>query len=324
MLSRDASRLPFLASPNRAVRVRSGEATSPQQHHCLIAGFATGSIARPYDKTRAQTSGWAPYASVCPRSSRRLAKCAAYTVGFWSRHGQFALRSFSVRPSVLRGGSDAMPPTQQMQAAEDKAITDEEEDDNGDDEPPSRIVFVLVSGLLAACVTAMSMVAQRGASITTFLTLRQELMVLSMSSLLAGYHICAWLALFARSQMESAQADTTAAIFMQGVVKYGSLAVAATCLLGSLGVNINGLTAALASSGIAIGLASQRVLENLAAGIMLMVFRNFQVGDIVQVSGKMGVVCKITLIATRIDTFSNVRMSIPNKDIFSQAENVLV
>jgi len=159
-------------------------------------------------------------------------------------------------------------------------------------------------------------VVQRGASITAYLTLRQELMILSMSSLLAGYNICAWLALFARSRMESAQADTTAAIFMQGVVKYGSLAVAATCLLGSLGVNINGLTAALASSGIAIGLASQRVLENLAAGVMLMVFRNFQVGDIVQVSGKMGVVCKITLIATRIDTFSNVRMSIPNKDIF--------
>jgi len=41
-----------------------------------------------------------------------------------------------------------------------------------------------------------------------------------------------------------------------------------------------------------------------------------QVGDIVQVSGKLGVVCKITLLATRIDTFSNVRMSIPNKDIF--------
>ena len=204
----------------------------------------------------------------------------------------------------------------QTQTAEVKASTEEDDDEDEDDEPPSQLVFVLVSGLLAACVTAMSMVVQRGASITHFLTVRQELMILSMSSLLAGYNICAWLALFARSRMESAQADTTAAIFMQGVVKYGSLAVAATCLLGSLGVNINGLTAALASSGIAIGLASQRVLENLAAGVMLMVFRNFQVGDIVQVSGKMGVVCKITLIATRIDTFSNVRMSIPNKDIF--------
>jgi len=116
--------------------------------------------------------------------------------------------------------------------------------------------------------------------------------------------------------MESAQADTTAAIFMQSAVKYGSLSIAMTCLLGSFGFNINGLTAALTSMGLAIGLASQRVLENLAAGIMLMVFRNFQVGDIVQVSGKLGVVCKITLLATRIDTFSNVRMSIPNKDIF--------
>ena len=65
-----------------------------------------------------------------------------------------------------------------------------------------------------------------------------------------------------------------------------------------------------------VGLASQRVLENLAAGIMLMVFRSFQVGDVVQIAGKRGVVCKITLLATRIDTFSNVRMSIPNKDIF--------
>ena len=201
------------------------------------------------------------------------------------------------------------------------ANTDSDEDDE-EEEPPSTLVFVAVSGLLAACVTAMSMVAQRGHSITSILSIRQELMFLSMFSLLAGYNVCSWLSLFARSRMESAQADTTAAIFMQGVVKYGSLAVAVTCLLGSLGVNINGLTAALASSGIAVGLASQRVLENIAAGVMLMVFRNFEVGDIVQVAGKMGVVCKITLIATRIDTFSNVRLSIPNKDIFgSVVEN---
>ena len=315
VLSRDASRVAFLAAPNRASLVRHGAATA-QRTHCLVAGFATSPAARAPDTDRVQTAGWAPNTPVGPGPARRLDKCAAYTVGFWRRHGAFALRSFGMRSSILRGGSDAMPPPEQVQAAEVKASADEEEDDESNEQPPSQLVFVLVSGLLAACVTAMSMVAQRGASITTFLTLRQELMILSMSSLLAGYNICAWLALFARSRMEIAQADTTAAIFMQGVVKYGSLAVAATCLLGSLGVNINGLTAALASSGIAIGLASQRVLENLAAGIMLMVFRSFQVGDIVQVSGKMGVVCKITLIATRIDTFSNVRMSIPNKDIF--------
>ena len=239
------------------------------------------------------------------RSSMRRALCVAATRQF---------RSTACVPA------NKQRPTHQVEPA---AKDDQEEDHHDEhEEPPSRFKLAIVSGLLTMCVTALSMVSQRGASITAFLTLRQELMVLSMMSLMAGYQVCAWLALFTRSRMESAQADTTAAIFMQGVVKYGSLAVAATCLLGSLGVNINGLTAALASSGIAIGLASQRVLENLAAGLMLMVFRTFEVGDLVQISGKVGIVYKISLIATRIDTLSNVRLSIPNKDVFgSVVEN---
>jgi len=81
-------------------------------------------------------------------------------------------------------------------------------------------------------------------------------------------------------------------------------------------IEYTGLTAALTSVGLAVGLASQRVLENLAAGVMLMIFRNFQIGDMIVVSGRTGIVSKITLLSTRIDTFQNVRISIPNKDMF--------
>ena len=242
----------------------------------------------------------------------------AYPAGCWKRYLYLAVMTRNIHPSILRGGSDnPMPEPGPKVEIVNKAAGSLDDDDDDEEEPPSRMVFLCVAGILAACVSAISVVAQQGQGISTFLTMRQELFALALASLTAGYQICIWLALYARTRMESASADTTAAIFMQGVVKYGSLAVAATCLLGSLGVNINGLTAALTSCGIAIGLASQRVLENLAAGIMLMVFRNFQVGDIVQVAGKVGVVCKITLMATRIDTFSNVRTSIPNKDIFA-------
>ena len=213
----------------------------------------------------------------------------------------------------------AIPP---LPSRSNSSATVTRQDEDDDDEGPSRLMFVLVSGVLGACISAISTMTHRGTSISStlglsfHLTMRQELLLLAMTCLLSGYQICIWLALYTRSRLESAKADTTAAIFMQGLVKYGSLAVAATCFLGAVGVNINGLTAALTSMGLAIGLASQRVLENLAAGIMLMVFRSFQVGDVVQIAGKRGVVCKITLLATRIDTFSNVRMSIPNKDIF--------
>ena len=105
-------------------------------------------------------------------------------------------------------------------------VTRQDEDD--DDEGPSRLMFVLVSGVLGLCISAISTMTHRGKSISSTLGLsfhlmRQELLLLAMTCLLSGYQICIWLALYTRSRLESAKADTTAAIFMQGLVKYGGL-----------------------------------------------------------------------------------------------------
>jgi small conductance mechanosensitive channel len=78
-----------------------------------------------------------------------------------------------------------------------------------------------------------------------------------------------------------------------------------------------GLTAAVTSIGLSVGLASQKVLGNLAAGLMLLILRPFKKGDFVILGGKtMGVVHAISLFATQVDTINNVRIAVPNSEVY--------
>jgi len=235
-----------------------------------------------------------------------------------------AIRGFWVSPSASDSRFRALIRLRQTNPGggpDNKDIEDIDVDEIGEIvSGPPEFVFFLSLGGLALCLQALSKAAagnsDLGGGMLPQLGNREELLVLGLVSLLLGFQVSQWLSAYTRSQMEAAEAGTSAAQFMETAVKYGSLAVAATSLLGSAGVNIGGLTAALTSVGLAVGLASQRVLENLAAGVMLMIFRNFQIGDMIVVSGRTGIVSKITLLSTRIDTFQNVRISIPNKDMF--------
>lgn len=111
--------------------------------------------------------------------------------------------------------------------------------------------------------------------------------------------------------------DMTMASFLRALVKYGATAIALISILGTLGVQTSGLTAAVTSLGLSIGLASQRVLSNLAAGLMLLVLRPFKGGDYVVLGGKAtGVVKDISLFSTSIDTIGNCRISVPNSEVY--------
>jgi small conductance mechanosensitive channel len=74
---------------------------------------------------------------------------------------------------------------------------------------------------------------------------------------------------------------------------------------------------------LAIGLAFQGTLSNFAAGAMLLVFRPYKVGDVVNVTGFLGTVDEIELFTTTLDTFDNRRIIVPNSSIFGAViENV--
>jgi len=86
--------------------------------------------------------------------------------------------------------------------------------------------------------------------------------------------------------------------------------------LSMLGVNIGPLVAAIGAAGLVIGLALQGTLSNFASGILILVYRPFDVGDVVDVAGESGKVDSMTLVSTSLITFDNKRIIIPNNEVW--------
>ena len=94
-------------------------------------------------------------------------------------------------------------------------------------------------------------------------------------------------------------------------------------VLSYFGVNVTSFAAILGAAGFAVGLAFQGTLSNFAAGILLLVFRPFKVGDMVVIAGITGKVNEIDLFTTTLDTTDNRRIIIPNSSISGNTiENV--
>ena len=79
-----------------------------------------------------------------------------------------------------------------------------------------------------------------------------------------------------------------------------------------LGVPVTSFITILASCGVAVGLALQGSLSNLAGGIMLLLFKPFKIGDYIEAAGEAGTVTEISVMYTEIITFDNKRITIPN------------
>ena len=86
-------------------------------------------------------------------------------------------------------------------------------------------------------------------------------------------------------------------------------------VLSKMGAPLGGLAAMLAAAGFAVGLAFQGTLSNFASGVLMLVFRPFKVGDVVNAGGVMGRVNEIDLFTTTLDTPDNRRIIVPNSSI---------
>ncbi|MCF6273272.1 MAG: mechanosensitive ion channel [Rhodobacteraceae bacterium] len=113
--------------------------------------------------------------------------------------------------------------------------------------------------------------------------------------------------------------DDTLFLFLASLAKYVILAVAAVFVLARFGIQTTSLIALLGAAGLAIGLALQGTLSNLAAGVMLLGFRPFKIGDFVDVGGHTGTVKAIALFTTEIATVDNIQIIIPNGDIWASS-----
>lgn len=141
--------------------------------------------------------------------------------------------------------------------------------------------------------------------------------------ILVALIVAAWASRTIRAACGKAKIDETLSKFFGTVARWAVLLLAILFCLDKFGINVTSFAVVLGAAGLAIGLAFQGSLSNLASGIMLLTFRPFKVGDAVKVAGELGKIDEVELFTTSMDTFDNRRIILPNSTIFgSVIENI--
>lgn len=110
--------------------------------------------------------------------------------------------------------------------------------------------------------------------------------------------------------------DDTLTPILVKTARISILAITVLVVLNQFGVQTASIIAVLGTIGLAIGLALQGTLSNIASGMMLLLLRPFDVGDSVDIGGKTGVVEEIGLFVTEMNTFDNIAITMPNSRIW--------
>lgn len=144
-----------------------------------------------------------------------------------------------------------------------------------------------------------------------------------------GIHIASALAIFlvgkwiaravtngAGKALGRANIDPILSTFLSNILNTVLLVLVIIVALSQLGLNTTSLVALLGAAGLAVGLALKDSLSHFAAGVMLVLFRPFKLGDFVEVGGVSGSVDKITIFSTRLKTPDNKIVTIPNGKVF--------
>lgn len=115
------------------------------------------------------------------------------------------------------------------------------------------------------------------------------------------------------------QFDQTLRSFAASVARYLVIIITILAVLSQFGIQTASLLAVFGAAGLAVGLALQGTLGNVAAGVMLLVFRPFKVGDYVEAGGLAGTVKSLSLFVTELTTADNVQILAPNGQIWGSA-----
>ena len=141
--------------------------------------------------------------------------------------------------------------------------------------------------------------------------------VAAMAILVAGFTVSGWVRrrIFSLSQKHE-ELDKTLFNFIGNISRYAILAFTILFILNTFGVQTTSLVAVFGAAGLAIGLALQGTLSNVAAGVMIILFRPFKLDDFVEVNGQMGTVKDISLNYTELATLANVQVIVPNAAVW--------
>lgn len=119
----------------------------------------------------------------------------------------------------------------------------------------------------------------------------------------------------AGAAMHKAKLNETLASFLKNIIYYVLLIFVVIAALNKLGIETTSFVAIIGAAGLAVGLALQGSLANFAAGVMLILFQPFKVGDEVEAGGAAGVVKEIQIFSTIMETKDNKKIIVPNAKI---------
>ncbi len=146
-------------------------------------------------------------------------------------------------------------------------------------------------------------------------------LVTALAILVGGALVAGWAQrVLSRSLARAAHIDATVKPFLAAILRYAVLILVIVAALAQLGVQTTSLLAVLGAAGLAIGLALQATLSNIAAGLMLLWLRPFHVDDFIEVpsvTGVAGKVREIGLFVCRLETFDGLFLLVPNSSLWN-------
>lgn len=112
--------------------------------------------------------------------------------------------------------------------------------------------------------------------------------------------------------MHKRNVDETLRPFLVNIINWGFKALLIISVASMIGIETTSFVAVLGAAGLAVGLALQGTLANFAGGVLLLIFKPFKVGDLIEAAGYLGVVEEIQIFVTKINTPQNQQVIIPN------------
>ncbi len=163
--------------------------------------------------------------------------------------------------------------------------------------------------------TLMQWAAEFGLTSERLLHHGQQLLLV-LVVIFVGWILAGVFARTVRISLEKAKLEATLTLFFTQAARWFVLVMTGLGVLSLFGVETTSLAAVIGAGSLAIGLAWQGALSNFAAGVMLLVFRPYRIGDTVNVNGTLGKVKELELFTTTLDTVDNRRFIVPNASIF--------
>ncbi|MEZ4826882.1 MAG: mechanosensitive ion channel [Bacteroidia bacterium] len=136
--------------------------------------------------------------------------------------------------------------------------------------------------------------------------------LLALITLIVGLWLISWITRIARRAMEARNMDQTLRSFFSDMIGVLLKAVLFISVAGILGIQTTSFVAILGAAGLAVGLALQGSLSNFAGGVLVLIFRPFKVGDLIEAQGYIGHVTALNIFVTTLKTPDSKTVILPN------------